>query len=95
VTVADQVDPFLLFPLYLAIVLTSAVWFYQRLSLKPVCILVVSVLTMQLFTKIVLAFAGLSVVNAASFDAEKRDGNGNYRSVAYYVDWVSRQYTSS
>lgn len=50
---------------------------------------------MQLFTKILLAFAGLSVVNAASFDAEKRDGDGNYRSVAYYVDWVSRQYTSS
>lgn len=46
---------------------------------------------MQLFTKILLAFAGLSVVNAVPYDAEKRDGN--YRSVAYYVDWVSRQYT--
>jgi hypothetical protein len=43
---------------------------------------------MQLFTKILLAFAGLSVVSAVPLDAEKRDGN--YRSVAYYVDWVSR-----
>lgn len=43
---------------------------------------------MQLFTTILLAFAGLSVVNGASVDVEKRDGN--YRSVAYFVDWVSR-----
>ncbi|GAM39959.1 hypothetical protein TCE0_034r11931 [Talaromyces pinophilus] len=41
---------------------------------------------MQLFTKILLAFAGLSVVSAVPLDAEKRDGN--YRSVAYYVDWA-------
>ncbi|RAO65137.1 uncharacterized protein BHQ10_001149 [Talaromyces amestolkiae] len=41
---------------------------------------------MQLLTKILLAFSGLLVVNAAPYDAEKRDGN--YRSVAYYVDWA-------
>lgn len=43
---------------------------------------------MQLFTKILLAFAGLSVVSAVPCEAEKHDGN--YRSVACYVDWVSR-----
>ncbi|KAF5016002.1 hypothetical protein F66182_12457, partial [Fusarium sp. NRRL 66182] len=40
---------------------------------------------MQLFTRILLAFSGLLVVNASPNNVEKRDGN--YRSVAYYVDW--------
>lgn len=61
----------------------------HRLSLERVCIYQVELcFTMQLFTKILLVFAALSVVNAVPFDAEKRDGN--YQSVAYYVDWVSR-----
>lgn len=42
---------------------------------------------MQLLKKTLIAFTGLLVVNAVPYDAEKRDGN--YRSVAYYVDWVS------